>query len=735
LPPGAIVPSTFDKEQFTLESREIRGEVSNGMLASGHELAINDNHNGILVLDKHADPGTPFAKVYQLDDYIIDIENKMFTHRPDLFGILGIAREIAGIQGIQFTSPDWYIKALDAFKIKGDPLKLDVKNEIPELVPRFVAVPMSGISVKPSPLAMQSYLSRVGLKPINNVVDVTNFIMMLTAQPLHAFDYDKVAAQDNAKHATITVRHPKKGEQIALLNGKTIEPRAEAIMIASQDRLIAVGGVMGGVDTEVDNDTTNLIIECANFDMYSIRKTSMEHGLFTDAVTRFNKGQSHLQNDNILAYAVAWMQKLTHGQVAGKVHDLHKKELLLPDAIAASPQFINERLGLRLAPEKIKNLLESVEFDVSSKGGELQFAPPFWRTDIEIPEDIVEEVGRLYGYDHLPLELPQRDLTPTDKNRLLGFKSRLRDILAGAGANELLTYSFVHGDLLNKVGQNRELAYQLSNAISPDLQYYRLSLLPSLLEKVHPNIKAGFDKFALFEINKTHDKNNTHEDSLPIEEERLAFVFAANAKAAKEFAGAPYYQAVRYVEHLLGAGLNIPLDFEPIVHAPKNDTGKQALAPFDDARSSYITTDGKLLGIVGEFAQSAKKNLKLPAFTAGFELDVQMLEQYQKPLNYAKLSRFPKTEQDISLKVDGEITYDQVAGLVTDVLLAAQEQHGYQPLLIPVDIYKAEDSKAKHITLRIVLTHPERTLTTEEVNKLLDEVAAKAKAKLQADRL
>lgn len=733
LPPGAIVPSTYDKEQFTLEAREIRGEISNGMLASASELGISDDHSGILEIDQDAKPGDSFAQLYQLDDFIIDIENKMFTHRPDLFGMLGVAREVAGIQRIAFKSPDWYTKA---FKLdsKASSLPLNVENEIPELVPRFMAAAFKDVMIEPSPILMQSFLTRVGVKPINNVVDITNFVMMLTAQPLHAYDYDKVRERSGST-PTLIARKAKKAEGINLLNGKRVEFSDPAILIATDKEAIGVGGIMGGADTEVDANTKNIMLECANFDMYSIRRSAMKYGLFTDAVTRFNKGQSALQNDKVFAYASHLINELAGGSFASRVFDEGKKPADL-DAVAITTEFINERLGLDLSQKEITKLLENVEFEVKSGSSpsHLYVTPPFWRTDIEIKEDIVEEVGRLYGYDHLPLTLPKRDLTPTDKNRLLEFKETLRDTLANAGANEILTYSFVHGNLFNKVGQNAELAYQLSNALSPDLQYYRLSLTPSLLEKVHPNIKAGYDEFALFEINKTHDKSNVHEDGLPIEEERLAFVFAAGPKAAKARVGAPYYQARVFLEQLMSR-IGIPIELVPIKHQPTTDTGKQALAPFEATRAAYVKTDDKLLGVIGEFKQSVLKGLKLPAFSAGFELDILMMEQYQKPLQYQKLSKFPSTDQDISLKVASDISYNQLTKVVEQVLLAAQKEHDYRTALAPLDIYEAQDGKTKHIAYRITVSHPERTLVTAEVTKLLDAVADAAHGKLKSTRL
>jgi len=246
LPPGATVPSTVGKDPFVLGARELRGVVSNGMIASAHELAIGDDHSGIVELDTPAEPGTDFAEAYELKDYIIDIENKMFTHRPDCFGILGVAREIAGIQGIEFKSPDWYKAPLGRIKPGSDRILLDVRNEAAALVPRFMAVGMTDVKVSPSPFIIQTYLARVGLKPINNVVDVTNYLMYLTGQPTHAYDADKLRSVSGSGDVVkLEARMSRKGEVLALLNGKAIELQDDTtIMITSNDVPVGVGGVM-----------------------------------------------------------------------------------------------------------------------------------------------------------------------------------------------------------------------------------------------------------------------------------------------------------------------------------------------------------------------------------------------------------------------------------------------------------------------------------------------------------
>ncbi len=746
LPPGSTVPSTFDTDPFVLEARALRGVVSNGMMASPKELGLGESHEGILEIgEEDASPGQYFVDAFGLkDDAVIDMENKMFTHRPDCFGMMGLAREIAGIQHQKFTSPEWYRHDVTLETTDG-PLQVEIKNELPELVPRFVAVPMGGITVKPSPAWLQVHLARLGVRPINNIVDLTNHYMLVTGQPLHAYDYDKVKERSNGEHATIVVRHPHEGEKVRLLNGKEIEPRAEAIMIATDKELIGVGGVMGGGDTEVDDNTKNIILECANFDMYSIRRTSMAHGLFTDAVTRFNKGQSPLQNLAVIARIAEDTAWLAGGQLAGKlVDDNHLPQEVMQrgsihPAVKVTAGFINERLGWNLPAGEMAGLLTNVEFKVDVNGDELTVAAPFWRTDIEIPEDVVEEVGRLYGYDKLPLDLPKRDLTPAQRNPLLDFKARVRQLLASGGANELLSYTFVHGDLLEKTGQDRAQAFQVANALSPDLQYFRMSLMPSLLERVHPNIKAGHGEFALFEIGKIHSKEMWDDEGLPREFNRVSLVFAADEKAAAaNYAAAPYYQAVKYLNILINHfGVAGDVQWQPLAQA---DFGghkaiEQMAKPFEPNRSAALVKDGLVVGVVGEYRRAVQKALKLPAFSAGFETFHSFLAAGSQNSNYTQLPRFPKIEQDICLKVAADMSYQEVYDFVYGEAVDKQPEDAVAGL-DPVDIYQREDDpQHKQITLRLRLASFERTLTDQEVAKLLDQIAQFAKDQLNAERI
>ena len=728
LPPKSTVPASFDDDEpFVLDARPLRGILSQGMLAAGDELAINSDHDGIIEIDPaewkpsaiDIKPGASFAQVYGLDDTIIDIENKMFTHRPDCFGQLGVAREIAGIQHKQFNSPQWYVDA--PVFVGGEGLALDVFNDTPENAPRFMAVALKNIEVKPSPLWLQCELVRLGSKPINNIVDITNYIMLLTAQPTHAYDYDKLRGR------ALGVRMARSGETITLLNHKEYELTEDDIVITDGEGPVGLAGIMGGGESEVSLETKNIVLEVATFDMYAVRKSAMRHGVFTDALTRFNKGQSPWQNSHVLALLMKSIFDVSSGEQASEIYDHNAIEHGGgPQNI--STKFVNDRLGLDLSRDEMMKLLQNVEIvaydDVSKDADEFYYNSPFWRTDLELPEDIVEEIGRLYGFDKLPRELPQRSTAPTPKNAQRELAREIRESLSRAGANEVLTYSFVHKNILEHVGQNPDQAFRLGNALSPDLQYYRLSVTPSLLDKVRVNSKAGYDEFALFEIGKAHSKSAISEaDGLPVELARVALTYAA--KVAQP--GAPYYRAKAMVEYLT-ASLGLEVIFKPL----PADITLVVSAPFEPRRSARVidVRSGQSLGIVGEYKKSVVRNFKLPSYSAGFELLPEAIELAKRHVTntYRPLSRYPGTERDICFQVDQVVTHAQVV----DAAKLALREVELESAITTVDIYQPENGDTKNVTLRIRLAASDRTLTSEEVaviiSKLTDEVVTATSA-------
>ena len=748
LPPESTVPASYDDaEPFVLGARELRGVMSHGMLAAADELALGSDHEGILEIKegdvlpdvRHSElvsestegdripeqvrngstlqPGQSFAATFGLDDTIIDIENKMFTHRPDLFGQLGVAREIAGIYGHQFTSPSWYLDTPEFANHVG--LELEVRNEAPGKVPRFMAVAIKDVEVKPSPVWLQCALVAMGAKPINNIVDATNYVMLLTAQPTHAYDYDKL------RGTTLVARMARDGEKAELLNGKTYELTIDDIVIADGEGVVGVGGIMGGGNSEVSSETRNIVLEVATFDMYAVRKTSMRHGLFTDALTRFNKGQSPLQNDHILHLLMVSVWDVAGGEQASDVSD--EGAPAQAETVTFTSKFVNQRLGLGLDKNQMISLLGNVEVTVDSPDDHdayLEVYPPFWRTDIEQPEDIVEEVGRLYGFDKLPRELPLRRTSPTPQNPEIVAKSRLREVLARAGGNEALTYSFVHEKVLANAGQDPSQVYKLSNALSPDLQYYRLSVLPSLLDKVHMNIKAGHDEFMLYEIGKAHHVDALGDDKLPREFARVAGVYAAK----REEQDAAYFQARRAVDYVAAeltptsavryAGLDeyeLP-EFAPFL---------QMLAPFDPVRSAIVEIDGELAGVVGEFRASVTRGFKLPKRTSGFELFVSSFVG-AGGMQYRPLSRYQSVQRDVSFVVARDVTYATVAEA------AAGDVDDTQVTLEPVSIYQPDESDERTITLRFTLTPARATLTADAATTIIDTISARVVAATDA---
>ena len=731
LPPGSTVPASFDDaEPFVLGARPLRGVLSQGMLAAADELAIGTDHKGIIEITENDLPsgaelqaGARFAEIFGLDDFVLDIENKMFTHRPDCFGQLGVAREIAGIFGQQFTSPEWY-KAQQQFST-AEGLDLTVANDAPELVSRFMAIAIKDVEVKPSPLWLQCQLVAMGGKPINNIVDTTNYIMLMTAQPTHAYDYDKLRGHQ------LGARLARPDEKVSLLNGKEYELTADDIIIADGEGVIGLAGIMGGSNTEVSNDTKNIVLECATFDMYALRKTAMRHGVFTDALARFNKGQSPLQNAAVLKR----LMSMVSGVQASEVFDLKQFSdefddyfdgKYTPANIDIDSKFINERLGLKLSENDICGLLNNVEIKSHGPEEELDYIciqSPFWRTDLELSEDIVEEVGRLYSFDKLPRELPHRSIKPAPKNPRRELKNAIRQSLSRAGANEILTYSFVHERILKNAEQDVIQAYKLSNALSPDLQYYRLTVLPSLLDKVYTNIKSGHNEFALFEIGKGHLKSKgLNKEGLPIENNYIDLVYTSK----KDKPGAPFYVAKKIIDNL-EKDLGVKFEFEKIV----NQIDKQILAPFDIDRSSLIRIDnGDIVGLVGELKQSVIKNFKLPQYISAASIDIDILQKNMSKNigdSYRPLSKFPSTRRDISIEIDLAVSYKDVLNVVKNSL---QKQDDEFISIRLVDIYRAKDSSFKTITLNISMTNYNRTLTATDASRIIENINKAVSVKL-----
>lgn len=722
LPPEAVVPETFGNDPFVLGARKLRGHMSNGMLASAKELDLFDDHEGILEIDADVAPGTNFADVYELNDYLLDIENKSLTHRPDTFGIIGFAREVAAIQGKAFQTPEWLQQLTpDNNKQQSDVIAPTVSIDDSRLSSRFQAVVLTNADgAAKSPLAVQTYLARIGMRPINAVVDATNYLMMLTGQPMGIYDYDKILALD--PNAQLHVRSGRQGETLELLDGRTIELSPEDIVVAAGETAIGLAGAMGGANTVVDEHTKTILIESATFNLYSLRATQMRHGIFSEAITRFTKGQPAELAAPVLASTIHLISKWTHAEQATQIVEDYPVKAEHP-TIEVDADKVNATLGTAETAEYMANTLKNVEFDVETSNTTIHVTAPYWRADIHIAEDIIEEIGRINSYDSITPTLAKRDFTAVRPSDFDMLRARVRQGLVRAGANEVLTYSFVHGNILEKAGQDPANSYRITNSISPDLQYYRQSLTPSLLGLVHPNIKQGYEHFAVFEINKTHPKQlGLTDENVPVEIDMLALTLSSR----KPSAGSAYYQAKRMLEYLAST-LGIELDYQTI-----DSDDNELTAPFETRRSAVVhdKKTGNVLGVIGEYKKSVIRNFKLPDYTAGFEIKTQALHTAvaNSEGNYTPLSRYPGSERDVCFQVANSVNYGQLAACVQGVLGGVN----LETSVSPIDIYQADASDTKNITLRIKLTAHDRTLAGEEVTAIIEQVTEAASKELQA---
>ncbi len=685
--PGAIVPvSVHEDAPFVIGKRKMLNKYDSfGMLAGADELDFGGDHSGIVEINpSEAQPGDLLSDVFELNDLILEIENKSLTHRPDCFGIIGFAREVAGILGEKFDEPEFlteekvfpkgfFAKWGNGIRAKKSELTVNIAN--PEICPRYSCAVIKVVE----PTAEDKYLSEMkillaksGMQSVSKIVDITNYLMLLTGQPLHAFDYDKFLAVGGSEKPIVNVRLAYGGETIELLDGKEIVCVPSDILITSNDVPVAMAGAMGGKNTEIDESTNNVLLESASFSLFNLRKTQMEHGIFSEAITRFTKGVPAGGTFNVLAEAIK--------EINGKPLDAcdafvgWKK----PQEVVVSVSEINALLGTDYSKKLIIETLSNVGFDIESSGDVLTVWAKVWRTDIHIKEDIIEEVGRLLGYDNIEPTLPRH--ATAEKNRMLELKSHIREIMKEYGANEVLTYSFVSERLLKKAGLDANNSYKIVNSISPDLQYVRQTIVPSLLEKAYLNQKLPVDKFAIFEVNKVYQKCwGMDDENVPVERMQMGFVVAE-----RKTTGDAYYKAKFFAEKMLEE-LNIKVKFLPL-----RSLAADAL-PFENKRAAEIwTLDDQYVGVVGEFKNSVRRNFKLAEYLAGFELGVDLINQLAG-------IRAVKSDFEVKDQIDETVTTDKK---YAEVLA---EVSGKYPnaVITPVSIYQPEGASKKNITFHI----------------------------------
>jgi phenylalanyl-tRNA synthetase beta chain len=640
---GAELIDGHSGQPAILKATRIRGVESAGMVCSEKELGLSDYHEGILVLPEDAPVGTPLADY--LGDTVLDID--VTPNRPDCLSLLGIAREVAALTGQAVREPP-----LD-YPEEGRPAKERAKVEIVDrdLCPRYCATLIDGVRIGPSPPWLQERLLAAGLRPISNVVDATNYVMLEVGQPLHAFDFSRIGGR------RIIVRRTRPGETITTLDGSARPLALDMLVIADAGEAVAVAGVMGGAASEVNEGTTTILLEAANFNPATLRRTSAALKLRTDASVRFEKSLSPELAMVGVRRATRLILELAGGRAAPGVIDVYPGKQRVT-RIAVTQERLRKILGVQLSVSHVRQTLTSLGFGCRWLPPDRYVVRvPYWRTDVRIPDDVAEELARVIGYDELPTTTLSGVIPSATPQPARKLRERVRDILAAAGMQEVITYSLTDTESLAKVLSPEEVAarppLRVANPMSRQQEYLRTTLRASLLETMAANLRhRQTGMVALFETARLY---LPRPDDLPQEVECLAGVVSG---ARPDRWGHPgesvdFFDAKAYLD----------LVFDRLSLTPAYDDCEDfALLP---GRSAEVRLDGERLALVGQVHPRVTTAFDIEQDVFLFELDLEaLLPHTGKPQTYQPLSRFPAVEEDIAVVVDEGVPAGQVQGII-----------------------------------------------------------------------
>ena len=674
----AWVPPGTALEAKTIGTALVSGIESAGMLASAAELSVNKDQGGIVEL-AGLEPGAPLPGL--LPDHVIEIDNKSLTHRPDLWGHLGMAREVAAITGKKLKDP----VDVSVLPAMGGGAGVAVEIEDYELCPRYSALVFENVTVQPSPLWLQYRLQSIGLNPINNIVDVTNFLLAELPQPTHAFDADTLAGN------TIFVRRARAGESIQALNQETYTLDEQALVIADANGPVAIAGVIGGLDSSVTAKTTRIVLESANFQAASVRKTSSRLKVRTDASMRFEKAQDPHNTVRALARALALLEEVSPGiRLVGGLID-NCSQLKPAPEIELSIDWLRRKLGREIEATEVKSILEALQFPVAElRPGTLYVKVPSWRAtkDISIKDDLVEEVGRMLGYASITPVPPSVPATPPPGNAERDFFRKLRGIATQQGFHDAYNYSFVNEAQVRELGLDPADHVRVLNPIASDQDLLRATLLCGILRNIRDNARH-LEAFRLFEIGfEIHKRAGDLPDEVP---HLAACVFA---KAGDGAAG--LLEAKRLAECLL-----------PGATAVAASEARAFEHPF---RAYTILWRGETVGRLFEFHPKLVETGRAAVLDLNLRA-VQILGEAAR--RYTPLRRYPTSDFDLSVLVPLRTAVGEIEGRITadagaffqSVAFVTQ----YQGAPLPPD--------RKSVSFRVTIGASDRTLSSDEITQ------------------
>ncbi|MFZ3576354.1 phenylalanine--tRNA ligase subunit beta [Virgibacillus sp. DJP39] len=710
--PKAVLPGNFK-----IKKVKLRGVESNGMICSLQELGIAEKYvpkdvaDGIFVFPNDVEIGKDVTSLLNLDDAILELG--LTPNRADCLSMLGVVYEVGAILDKPINLPDESYSTID--ETAGDFISVTVDNK--DLAPYYGAFMIKNITVKPSPLWMRNYLMASGIRPINNVVDITNYVLLEYGQPLHAFDYDRLNSKE------IAVRLANENEKIVTLDHQERSLTVNDLVITNGKEPIAVAGVMGGANTEVQDDTTTILLEAALFNSTSVRKTVKETGLRSEASTRYEKGVDPNRVNRAGMRACQLLAKYANGDILNQpveVNDLDTAE----KEVTINTDEINKRLGTEISKEEIANIIRKLRFSYSEEGSQFIVSIPTRRGDITIFEDMLEEVARIYGYDNLPFTLPAGSGQAGALSRRQQLKRDIKGFLQSAGLMETITYSLTNEEYVStfvspEISEQNAVPVKLAMPMSEDHSHLRLSGVPELLQTVAYNNARNQTDLAYYELGSVFISQESTLQNQPYEQLRLSGAVSGvwhENQWQQEKKIVDFYVVKGIVEGLFSY-LNITVSFE-----------QTKLTDMHPGRCATLSIEGQVIGYIGQVHPRIEKKMDLnETYVFDINLDT-VLENYAHVPSYKQQSKYPSVVRDIAFVMDENVNAGDVKSLIEEI--------GH-PLVKKVhifDVYQGEHlpDGEKSIAYSLLFQEDTRTLKDDEVEEKYQAITAAVKERFHA---
>ncbi|MBD3182882.1 phenylalanine--tRNA ligase subunit beta [Candidatus Poribacteria bacterium] len=714
---GLISPLALEGAELPnglkIKAAKIRGQVSHGMLCSEPELGLGDDASGIMELSSELEPGTSIIEALGLDNPVLELE--LTPNRSDCLSILGVAREVSAITGNLLKKPD--ISFSESDKIASDLTSVTI--EAPDLCRRYAARLITGIKIGPSPQWICRRLNDMGLRPINNVVDVTNYVLMEFGHPLHAFDFDLL------KEKRIIVRRADYGEHITTIDDMERRLSNEMLVIADAEKPVAVAGVMGGAYSEVSEKTTNILLESAYFNPVSISKTAKMLGMHTEASHRFERGTDIKGLITALDRTAQLIQELAGGEICKGIVDAYPVPYT-PVEVELRPERVNSMLGTDISIQQMEDHLKSIEFQVTQSENNLHVVVPSFRPDVEREIDLIEEIARLYGYDNIPVTMPVSEVrTKSEDDIMMDLRNKARDAMVSCGLNEVINYSFHSPDVYDMIHMEEDSKYRnvlvIRNPISENQSVVRTTLIPVILENIRYNFNQRTTDVGIFEIGKVfHPKDDGSKQ--PDEPEFIsgAITGMINAQVWNQpTRPADFYDIKGVVEVLMDK-----MDVDEYLVRPSVHPS------FQPGRSAEIVSGEIVLGNFGEIKRQILDNYEFEQNVYIFEIDfTKMLTCTTREIIFQSLPVFPSVYRDMAVVLPFDIP-------ASDVVKTIKEVGGKLIRSLNLfDVYKGKQIRdgMKSLAYAIEYFSPEETLTDEKVDSIHNEIVSVLKQKFNAE--